>query len=85
MAFKIWVTLVMGPTCDEVPTAMTFVIQSVHHEPGRIRETVSNPGLCRNLCAAKNKKTDVVQCPKAFDHVGLLFNESPGGAELPFI
>jgi len=32
-----------------------------------------------------NKKTDVIQCLKAFDHVGLLFNEPPGEAELPFI
>ena len=34
---------------------------------------------------AKNKKTGVVQYPKAFDHVGLLFNEPPGGADLLFI
>jgi hypothetical protein len=34
---------------------------------------------------AKNKKTDVVQRPKAFYHVGLLINEPPGTAELLFI
>ncbi|MGO9115874.1 MAG: hypothetical protein ACLP9L_42250 [Thermoguttaceae bacterium] len=32
-----------------------------------------------------NKKTDVIQYLKAFDHVGLLFNEPPGEAELLFI
>ncbi len=34
---------------------------------------------------AKNKKTGVVEHPKAFDHVGLLVNEPPGTAELLFI
>jgi hypothetical protein len=34
---------------------------------------------------AKNKKTDVTEYPKAFGHVGLLFNESPGRTELLFI
>jgi hypothetical protein len=31
------------------------------------------------------KKTDVVERPKAFHHVGLLVNEPPGTAELLFI
>jgi hypothetical protein len=33
----------------------------------------------------RNKKADVVENPKAFDHVGLLVNEPPGQAGLPFI
>ena len=33
----------------------------------------------------KQKKAGVVKYPEAFDHVGLLFNEPPGTAELPFI
>jgi hypothetical protein len=32
-----------------------------------------------------NKKADVAEHPKAFRHVGLLFNKPPGGAELFFI
>jgi hypothetical protein len=34
---------------------------------------------------AANKKTDVEKHPEAFDHVGLLVNEPPGPAGLPFI
>jgi hypothetical protein len=33
---------------------------------------------------ASEKKADVVECPEAFDHVGLLVNWSPGTAGLPF-
>ena len=33
----------------------------------------------------KTKKADVTEHPKAFDHVGLLFNEPPGAAKLLFI
>jgi hypothetical protein len=33
----------------------------------------------------KTKKADVVKRPKAFHHVGLLFNELPGMAERLFI
>ena len=32
-----------------------------------------------------NKKADVIERPKAFDHVGLLRNEPPGTAGLLFI
>ena len=35
--------------------------------------------------AAGNKKADVAEHPKAICHVGLLFNEPPGKAELFFI
>jgi len=31
------------------------------------------------------KKADVVEHPEVFDHVGLLVNEPPGTAGLPFI
>jgi hypothetical protein len=34
---------------------------------------------------ARNKKADVAEHPKVFDHVGLLNNEPPGRAELFFI
>jgi hypothetical protein len=34
---------------------------------------------------ASEKKADVMEHPKVFDHVGLLVNEPPGMAELPFI
>jgi len=30
------------------------------------------------------KKADVVEHPEVFDHVGLLVNQPPGTAELPF-
>jgi hypothetical protein len=33
----------------------------------------------------RKKKADVVEHPEAFNHVGLLFNEPPGWAGLPFI
>ena len=33
---------------------------------------------------ASEKKADVVEHPEAFDHVGLLVNEPPGPAGLPF-
>jgi len=35
--------------------------------------------------SGENKKADVAEHPKALDHVGLLVNEPPGTAELPFI
>ena len=31
-----------------------------------------------------NKKADVAECPKAFDHVGLLVNGPTGSTGLPF-
>ena len=33
----------------------------------------------------QTKKADVTEHPKAFDHVGLLFNKPPGTAGLLFI
>jgi hypothetical protein len=41
--------------------------------------------MVMNVLDAKNKKTDVAEHPKAFRHVGLLFNKPPGRAELLFI
>jgi hypothetical protein len=35
--------------------------------------------------ADANKKTGVVEHPEVFDHAGLLVNEPPGKAGLPFI
>ena len=40
---------------------------------------------CGVWAALKNKKADVAEHPKAFDHVGLLTNEPPGKAGLLFI
>jgi hypothetical protein len=37
------------------------------------------------LCHRKQKKADVAEHPQAFDHVGLLFNEPLGKAELLFV
>ena len=37
------------------------------------------------LATQATKKADVAEHPKAFDHVGLLFNEPPGRAGLFFI
>jgi hypothetical protein len=37
------------------------------------------------LLSPETKKADVAEHPKAFDHVGLLFNEPPGKAGLFFI
>jgi hypothetical protein len=39
----------------------------------------------RTSHVAKNKKTDAAEHPEAFHHVGLLTDEPPGSAELPFI
>ena len=38
-----------------------------------------------NVLSPETKKADVAEHPKVFDHVGLLFNEPPGRAELLFI
>ena len=35
--------------------------------------------------AATSKKADMVEHPEVFDHAGLLVNEPPGIAGLPFI
>jgi len=37
------------------------------------------------MSETKDKKTDVVEHPQVFDHVGLLTNEPPGTAGLLFM
>ena len=39
----------------------------------------------KRLWSPRTKKADVAEHPKAFGHVGLLFNEPPGKAGLFFI
>ena len=39
----------------------------------------------RPSCITENEKADVAELPKAFGHVGLLFDKPPGKAELLFI
>jgi hypothetical protein len=41
--------------------------------------------LGRCAITADTKKADVAEHLEAFDHVGLLFNEPLGRAELPFV
>jgi hypothetical protein len=40
---------------------------------------------CVRLAQPRTKKADVAEHPKIFDHAGLLVNEPPGMAGLPFI
>jgi hypothetical protein len=40
---------------------------------------------CERLVSPRTKKADVAEHPKVFGHVGLLFNQPPGKAELLFI
>jgi hypothetical protein len=47
--------------------------------PGKVEYRRSVP------IRTKQKKADVVEHFEMFDHVGLLVNEPPGAAELPFI
>jgi hypothetical protein len=39
-------------------------------------------GDCPHLALSRNKKADVAEHPKVFDHVGLLINEPLGTAGL---
>ena len=41
--------------------------------------------LCRSMTGSNLKKNGVVEHLRAFDHAGLLVNEPPGQAELPFV
>ena len=43
------------------------------------------PQAASRRLAQSKKKADVVEHPKAFDHVGLLVNKPPGNARLLFI
>jgi len=49
------------------------------------RPVVRAVGWLQPSHAAETKKADVVENPKVFDHVGILVNEPPGTAGLPFI
>jgi hypothetical protein len=42
-------------------------------------------GCCYERATERNKKTDVSEHLRVFDHVGLLVNGPPGTAELPLI
>jgi len=42
------------------------------------------PGGHGRFAPPQTKKADVVEHPEVFDHVGLLVNEPPGMAGLPF-
>jgi hypothetical protein len=49
------------------------------------RPVVGAVGWLRPPRDAETKKAAVVEHPEVFDHVGLLVNEPPGTARLPFI
>ena len=44
-----------------------------------------NPRVETTEITYRKRKADVVEHPRVFDHVGLLVNEPPGPAGLPFI
>jgi hypothetical protein len=49
-----------------------------------LHHPVVNPCTTQPLDSSQ-KKADVIEHPKAFDHVGLLCNEPPGKTGVPFI
>jgi hypothetical protein len=53
--------------------------------PELCSSTKSVPSGCDCLVPPPQKKADVVEHPEVFDHIGLLFDEPPGTAGLPFI
>jgi hypothetical protein len=50
-----------------------------------LASVVRGPVGTANVLQNQNKKADVAEHPKVFDHVGLLVNKPPGTAGLPFI
>jgi hypothetical protein len=54
-----------------------------HRHPSIPKESL--PDWFQTSLAAKNKKADVAEHPKVFDHVGLLFNEPLGKTGLLFV
>jgi hypothetical protein len=58
--------------------------RTAHAAPVRLR-SVDTKVDSRRLAQPRTKKADVAEHPKAFDHVGLLFNEPPGKTGLFFI
>jgi len=72
-------------SCMVIPKAVARSVldrvqDAAHWRPG-IRAVV----WLRRSGDAETKKADVVENPEVFDHVGLLVNELPGTAGLPFI
>jgi hypothetical protein len=65
--------LLLSSAAAERLTSMSADIEA-------IRGWISNVSCCQ-----EQKKADVVEHPKVFGHVGLLFNKPPGKAELLFI
>lgn len=56
----------------------------VTHLP--IQRATERSNLIESMArGASIKKADAARHPKVFDHVGLLFNEPPGTAEMLFI
>jgi hypothetical protein len=60
-------------------------LENTRTRPDAIVAVARKRSRFANGPASKTKKADVVQRPKAFDHVGLLVNKPPGKAELLFI
>jgi hypothetical protein len=56
-----------------------------HNQNGAKHFSSPFPDKAEHRESLKTKKADVVEHPKVFHHVGLLFNEPPGKAELLFI
>ena len=74
-----------GP-CRSLTTSLTRI--GNRHGRTAARGWADIPPLMRRIpevCAAITKKADVAEHPGVFDHVGLLINELPGTAGLPFI
>jgi hypothetical protein len=51
---------------------------------GLVSSIAITPNHLRPSRTAANRKADVVEHLEVFDHVGLLVNEPPGAAGLPF-
>ena len=59
--------------------------QQVHKSHQELHHGGQTLGWMRRTCVTAKEKADVTEHPQGFDHVGLLVNEPPGPAELPFI
>jgi len=64
---------------------LATVIQKLLGRIGALPAERLFPIGAENCASIENKKADVVQLPKAFNHVGLLFNEPPGRAGVSFV
>jgi hypothetical protein len=63
---------------------LATVVQVLLRRLGALPAVSFFPIAGENRASIKNKKADVAEHPKVFDHVGLLFNEPPGNAGLFF-